>query len=73
MRRGLPADGALDSAAPRANAVLLHDDGDAAIAEAVAACQHRPLEEQTDRSCFFASDFFLILLQYLSFVQLWGS
>ena len=43
VRRGLPADGALDGAAPRAHAVLLHDDGDALVAEAVAARQHRPL------------------------------
>lgn len=53
MRRGLPADGAQDGAAPRADAVLLHDDGDAAVAEAVAAGQHRPLGEQRDGSCLF--------------------
>ena len=43
MRRGLPADGALDGAAPRAHTVLLHHDGDALVAEAVATRQHRPL------------------------------
>lgn len=42
--RGLPADGTFDGSAPRAHAVLLHDDGDALVAEAVAAGQHRPLQ-----------------------------
>lgn len=49
VRRGLPADGALDRTPPGARAVLLHDDGDAAVAEAVAAGQHRPLEDQKRR------------------------
>lgn len=50
MRRGLPADGALDGPPPRAHAILLHDDGDAAVAEAVAAGQHCPLEDRRDRA-----------------------
>lgn len=41
--RGLPADGTFDGSPPRAHAVLLHDDGDALVAEAVAAGQHGPL------------------------------
>lgn len=52
MRCRLPADGALDGAAPRAHAVLLHDDGDAAVAEAVAAGQHRPLEDRETEAAF---------------------
>lgn len=45
MRRGLPANGTLDGPSPRAHAVLLHDDCDALVAEAVAAGQHGPLRK----------------------------
>lgn len=45
VRRGLPADGTFDGSPPGAHAVLLHDDRDALVAEAVAAGQHRPLEK----------------------------
>lgn len=55
--RGLPADGAHDGAAPRAHAVLLHDDGDAAVAEAMAAGQHRPLKDQRQKLCFLLQIF----------------
>lgn len=48
MRRGLPADGAFDGPSAGAHAVLLHDDGDALVAEAVATGQHRPLGKQSD-------------------------
>lgn len=47
--RRLPTDGTLDGTPPGAHAVLIHDDGDALVAEAVAACEHRPLEEREDR------------------------
>lgn len=43
MGSGLPADGAFDGAPPGSHAVLLQDDGDALVAEAVAAGQHCPL------------------------------
>lgn len=46
MRRGLPTYGAFDGSPPRAGAVLLHDDGDALVAEAVAAGEHCPLGER---------------------------
>lgn len=46
MGRGLPTNGALDGSSPRAHAVLLHNDGDALVAEAVAAGEHCPLEER---------------------------
>lgn len=46
VRCALPADGAVDGASPRAHAILLKDDGDALVAEAVAARQHRPLTNQ---------------------------
>ncbi len=35
--RGLPANGTFDGSPPWAHAVLLHDDGDALVTEAVAA------------------------------------
>lgn len=43
--RGLPADGALDGPPTRAHAVLLQDDGDALVAEAVPTGQHGPLAQ----------------------------
>lgn len=49
MRRGLPTNGTFDGSPPRAHAVLLHNDGDALIAEAVAAGQHCPLEKRARR------------------------
>lgn len=44
MGCGLSTDGTLNGPLPRAHAVLLHDDGNALVTEAVAACQHCPLE-----------------------------
>lgn len=46
MGCGLPADGALDGSSAVTHAVLLHNDGDALITEAVATGQHRPLAER---------------------------
>ena len=46
MGRGLPTDGTFDGTPPRAHAVLLHDDGNALVAEAVAAGQHCPLKKK---------------------------
>lgn len=43
VRGGLPTNGTLDGASPRAHTVMLHDDCNALIAEAVAAGQHSPL------------------------------
>lgn len=42
---GLPTNGTLDGPPPRAHTVMLHNDCDALIAEAVAAGQHGPLGE----------------------------
>lgn len=50
VRRGLPADGAFDGPSARAHAVLLHDDCDALVAEAVATGQHCPLGKQSDET-----------------------
>lgn len=49
VRRGLPTNGAFDGSPPRAHAVLLHNDGDALVAETVAAGQHCPLEKRVRR------------------------
>lgn len=49
MGRGLPTNGALDGTPPGAHAVLLYDDGDALVTEAVATCQHGPLERRGDK------------------------
>lgn len=43
VRRGLPTNGTLDGPSPRAHTVMLHNDCDALIAEAVATGQHSPL------------------------------
>lgn len=48
--RSLPTNGALDGTPPRAHTVLLHDDGDALVTEAVATCQHGPLERREETS-----------------------
>lgn len=45
VRRGLPANGTFDGSPPGAHAVLLHNDRDALVAEAVAAGQNCPLEK----------------------------
>lgn len=47
----LPTDGALDGTPPWAHAILLHDNSDALITEAVAACQHSPLKKERTRDC----------------------
>ncbi len=44
--RGLPTNGTFDGTPPWAHAVLLHNNGNALITEAVAAGQHCPLEKR---------------------------
>lgn len=46
VRRSLSTNGTFDGSPPRAHAVLLYNDGDALVAEAVAAGQHCPLEKR---------------------------
>lgn len=54
--RGLPTDGTLDGTSPWANTVLLHNDGNALITEAVAARQHCPLETRRNRIMIITND-----------------
>lgn len=45
--RGLPTNGTFDGSASGAHTVLLHNDSDALVTEAVAASQHCPLGKRT--------------------------
>jgi len=51
--RSLPTNGTLNGTPPGTHTVLLHNDSDALIAEAVATSQHSPLEKRENKKSVF--------------------